>query len=380
MRYYFGFRMHALSNRMTPFRYPVLIAVLCFFCWQALAPESKAQEVQSVFGPLPVFEFHSGFWVNLHHFLYYQARARDAAKNTPAGATRNSGPALKTGSNVRAQLTPIEQKSWDAALAYYSSEYAHKDMQVNIDLILLKNQLGDFEDCDELTGKKKRACDAGLPGGIGPLLESVAAIYRAYWWADHDRANRRWVARAAPLVREQGVGLSERLADVYQTKWPGTKIRVEVVAAANQSGAYTTLDPLRVTIASTDTRNQGSAALEVLFHEASHGIAEPVEAAISRECKQRNKAIPRDLWHALIVYTTAEVLRPVVQDAGTESAEGDLPSAPKVKPDSVPYVLQETLSQRGWEQYHLMLVLYWQPYLEGKVSFENAIAHLVSAL
>lgn len=28
-----------------------------------------------MYGPLPVFEFHSGFWVNLHHFLYHEARA-----------------------------------------------------------------------------------------------------------------------------------------------------------------------------------------------------------------------------------------------------------------------------------------------------------------
>jgi len=41
---------------------------------------------------------------------------------------------------------------------------------------------------------------------------------------------------------------------------------------------------LRVTIASLDSRNQGAAALEVLFHEGSHGIAEPVQAAIIREC------------------------------------------------------------------------------------------------
>ncbi len=356
----------------------MFLALLLCVCVAAIAPVGHAQEVQSGFGPLPVFEFHSGFWMNLHHFLYFQARALDAVKN-PARVTRTDGPALKRGSNVQVLLSPLEQKNWNDALAFYSTEYSHKDMQVNLDLILLKNQLGEFEDCDELTGKKKRACDAGLPGKIGPLLESVAPIYRAHWWADHDRANRRWVARAAPLVREQGVGLSERLADVYQTKWPKEKIRVEVVALANASGAYTTLDPLRVTIASTDPRNQGSAALEILFHEASHGIAEPVEEAISRECKQRDKAIPRDLWHALIVYTTAEVLRPVIQEPG-ENAAGDLPSLPKLKPDSVPYVLQETLSQRGWEQFHLMLVLYWQPYLEGKVSFENAIAHLVSAL
>ena len=52
-----------------------------------------------------------------------------------------------------------------------------------------------------------------------------------------------------------------------------------------------------------------TAALEVLFHEASHGIAEPVEQAIVRECHQRDKAIPRDLWHALVFYTTGEVIR-----------------------------------------------------------------------
>ena len=27
----------------------------------------------------------------------------------------------------------------------------------------------------------------------------------------------------------------------------------------------------------------------------------------------------------------------------------------------------------------LLLVLYWQPYLDGKVNFEDAIAHLISA-
>src|SRR5256885_11187892 len=37
----------------------------------------------------------------------------------------------------------------------------------------------------------------------------------------------------SPLVREQGVGLSERLADIYQTRWPHEKIRVDVVAYAN---------------------------------------------------------------------------------------------------------------------------------------------------
>jgi phosphoglycolate phosphatase-like HAD superfamily hydrolase len=359
-------------------------------------PSCRAQELESIYGPLPVFEFHSGFWVNLHHFLYHEARARLAAKDASGNAAKTSGPVLKPTPGATVTLTPAEQKTWDQVIAYYIANYAGKDLVVNIDLMLLKNQLGDFEDCDELLGKKKSRCDAGLPGNIGPMLEAAAPIYRAHWWADQDRANRRWVARVAPLVREQGVGLSERLADIYQAQWPREKIRVDVSAYANSAGAYTTLDPLRVTIASTDPRNQGSEALEVLFHEASHGIAQPVEAAISRECKQRDKPIPRNLWHALIIYTTGEVLGPVfkqnpkdakesakdnydIPKPGTPDKGGSDVSPQKPKPTTVPYALSDVLTQRGWEQYHLLLVMYWQPYLDGKVNFEDAIAHLVSA-
>jgi hypothetical protein len=344
----------------------------------AAATSCCAQEVESMYGPLPVFEFHSGFWVNLHHFLYHEARARLAAKEAHETGGKSSGPSLKQTPGSTVSLSSSDQKTWDDAIAYYIANYAGKDLLINIDLMLLKNQIEDFEDCDELTGRKKPRCDAGLPDRIGPILDAAAPIYRAHWWIDQDRANRRWVARVAPLVREQGVGLSERLADIYQTHWPKDKIRVDVCAFANSAGAYTTLDPLRVTIASTDSRNQGPEALEVLFHEASHGIASPVEAAISRECKQRDKPIPRDLWHALIFYTTGEVLRPVFKDSNADKGGVDASTQPQ-KPNLVPYALEDILSQRGWEQYHLILVLFWQPYLDGKVSFEDAIAHLVSA-
>jgi hypothetical protein len=376
---------------------PAFAGAMAVFCLGALmllaTPAASAQESEAMDSSLPVFEFHSSFWVNLHHFLYHEARARMAAKEDGATATQKTdGPVLKQSGGSGSGLTPGQQKLWDDAVAYYIANYAGKDLVVNIDLILLKNQLGDFEACTELTGKKQSRCDAGLPGQIGPILESVAPIYRAHWWADQDRANRRWVARVAPLVREQGVGLSERLADIYQTRWPRERIRVDVCAYANAAGAYTTLDPLRVTIASTDSRNQGAEAFEVLFHEASHSIALPVEAAISRECKQRDKPIPRNLWHALIFYTTGEVLRPIMKgqpegEKGTaEKGGGDTqkpaaqtPSAGPPKPNIVPYELRDILTQRGWEQYHLLLLLYWQPYLDGKVNFEDAIAHLISA-
>jgi len=370
VRYYSASDMHPLLPRRL-----LSLCVLLFFA--ANAPLTYGQELEPGLGSLPVFEFHSGFWVNLHQFLYYQARLRDATPEARAAAGRPNGPVLK---QTPLTLTADEQKTWEQAIAYYQHNYADKDPQVNLDLILLKNQLGDFEDCNELLGKKKRACDAGLPGNIGVILEAAAPIYRRHWWADQDRANRRWVARVAPLVREQGVGISQRLAEIYQSTWPAEKIRVEVCAFANSAGAFTTLDPLRVTISSTDFRNQGTNALAVLFEESSHGISLPVKDAIARECRQREKPIPRDLWHALILYTTTEVLRPVLEDAAPEAKMAETPEPQKAKETHAHSDLADKFAQRGWGDYLHLIDIYWQPYMDGKANFEDAIAHLVSAV
>jgi hypothetical protein len=321
-------------------------------------------QIDTQYGPLPVFELHSGFWINLHHTLYQQAKQRrdPKAPSVPAPASALAAPPTRR--------NKAEQLAWDAAVSYYAANYADKDLLFNTELLLLKNQLGDFEGCDELSGTKLKTCDAGLPANLTQILEAAAPVYRAHEWPDHDRANRKWIAQVAPLVREQGLGLSERLADIFQTRWPQEKIRVDVSAYANSQGAYTTLGPLRVVIASTDPRNQGSAALEILFHEASHGIAEPVQQAIIRECRQREKAIPRDLWHALLFYTTGEVIKPVfaAQTAGAPD------------PQYTPYAVRERLYQRDWDDYLKLLTRFWQPYLDGRVTFDDAIAHMVSAL
>jgi hypothetical protein len=350
-------------------------------------PPASSQQSSSAYGPLPVFEFHSGFWINLHHMLYYEAKLR---VTPPAVASKNpAAPQIKLKSMKEAAvLTPAERAAWDNSVAYYAANYANKDLLFNNELILLKNQLADFEDCDELSGAKKKTCDAGLTPQLTKALDDAAPVYRAHLWPDQDRANRRWVARVAPLVEEQGVGISQRLADIYQTKWPHEKIRVDVSAYANPTGAYTTIDPLRVTISSLDPRNQGDEAFEVLFHEASHGIAEPVQNAIIRECRQRDKAIPRDLWHALIFYTTGEVIRPLLTPADIpppqENDDAVKPNInrppPTRKENYVPYAIREGLYERGWKDYLQLLTRFWQPYLDNKSTFDDAIARMVSAL
>jgi hypothetical protein len=355
---------------MRPLGKSIRRALGFFVCLLALffAPLSSAQE-ETPAAPLPVYEFHSGFWLNLHHTLYRIARSQRSANSAAIPAAPNS-------SGI-SNLSPAEQRIWSAAIAFYSKTYADQDLTVSLEMILIKNQLGDFETCEDLAGFKKKSCDAGLPAKLTEALDSAAPIYRARLWKDHDRANRRWIAAVAPLVRRNGLDLSHRLAEIYQTNWPKERIRVDITSYASSTGAYTTLDPLRVTVSSADPRNQGPEALEVLFHEASHGISDSVQEAIFRECRQREKPIPRDLWHALLFYTTGEVIRPLIlTSADTNSPSSSGPSSSGY----VPYAVREGLYKRGWENYLRLLTQYWQPYLDGSVTFDDAIAHMVSAL
>ena len=129
-------------------------------------PRAAAQINEgSTYGPLPVFEFHSGFWVNLHHTLYQEAKFGASQDSSTAAdndkAPGKNRPTLKTSPGAKSPLTPAEQRAWNEALSYYAANYIDKDLLFTTELILIKNQLGDFDGCDELSGRKKRNLQRG---------------------------------------------------------------------------------------------------------------------------------------------------------------------------------------------------------------------------
>jgi hypothetical protein len=300
------------------------------------------------------FEFRSGFWINLHHFLYEQALLRKRAAN----------PDQTANTNPKNQLSSGQQKVWDAALDYYVNTMIKRDLTHDDDLIRINDQLSESDGATDLS-------KSGLSGDLIKILESVAPIYRARWWPRHDRANRFWIAVVTPMVQQFSQTLINQLATAYKAKWPAELIRVDVVEYANWAGAYTTFglaDKVHITM-STDPGNQGFAALELLFHEASHSMVGPrngaVARAIARECQAQNKPIPDGLWHAIIFYTAGEFTRRNLSEYGVS--------------DYTP-VAYRGLYARAWPKLQRPLELYWQPYLEGTVDFDKAISNLINAL
>jgi len=274
-------------------------------------------------GPLPVFALYSSFWINLHHVLYEELR------------------------------------DWNSAVDEYETRLAPHDLLFDHELVLMNDRLAEM-------GDDESAQVTGFRAGIIAALAKAAPVYRAHWWQDDDRANRQWINTVAPLVEDLGVTISRRLSAIYRSPWPKGAIHVDVCSYAGVFGGYTTLAPLHITVSSRDPRNQGLAAFELLFHEASHGLADPVRNALDREFQALAKPIPRDLWHALLFYTTGEVIRSTLAVTRRDVYKT--------------YAEQNHLYERDWQAYQKALDRDWHPYLEETTDFGTAIKRLAQDL
>jgi len=330
-------------------------------------PARARQEPESFTTPVPVFEFHSGFWVNLHHFLYLQGRILRA--RAEAGASEAQMPAEYKSPASTEGLTAEQKRAWDAAVQTYANSWSSRDLLLNNQMVLINDRLAELEDCADLSGRIALECTSGIVPELVKALDAAAPIYRQHWWAEQDRINRAWIAATTPLVRSMGANLTGELAEIYQSKWPA-RIHVDVVYYAGPQGAYTSLAPVHLTIATSDSRNQNMSGFETLFYEASHTLAGGVVEAIERECRRLQKPIPRDLWHALLLYTAGERIGRTASSARERNPATKSAPAENVK----------RLDDRGWGDYELPLEQYWQPYLNGQVDQDTAIARLINAI
>jgi hypothetical protein len=300
-------------------------AAACYIALSIFCPYLPAQDATPLSTDV-VFEFHSGFWVNLHHFLFEQAKAESPAPPGPP--------------------------EWLAALDYYRREVIKRDLLTD-EAAQINNRLSGLESASSLKG-------SGQPPEFIAVLEAAAPVYRARWWPDHDRANRAWIVAVTPLVSKYGDALKKELANVYVTNWPSTPIRTDVAEYAGFGGAYTTLGPTHITVSSVNSGNQGDTALEVLFHEASHALVARLRSTLSTEARAQNKLFPRsDFWHAVLFYTTGEVVR--------RHLDG-----------YTPYAMKNGLYDRAWAGAPEVLEQDWKPYLDGKIDLITGVRRLVA--
>ena len=328
--------------------------ILCLaLCCSASTVIGSAQTIPSVETAQNLFDFHSGFWINLHHFLYWQALCREPQTGTRTLALN------KADIEELQRLSPEERIAWDTAVSYYANSLIKHDLLFDESMEGIKNQLEDTENSSDLANVK-------IPSDLKDVLLKAAPIYKKHWWAGHDAQNQRWIMQLKVLVKEHSSRISNALVKIDEEPWPQHPVRVDTVAYANWSGAYTTLEPTRPSISTTNPANQGAAALEIVFHETSHGMMDKVRGTIDDAEKTINAQngngsihFRRDLWHEVLFYTSGELVAESV-------------------PGYIPYADKNGLWTRAWPgPDHALIEQDWKPHMHGTVSLPAALTKLV---
>lgn len=134
-----------------------------------------------------IFEFHSGFWINLHHFLYSTALA-----TAPAQRARIVSLNTADADEFR-KLTSGEKEIWNAAVSHYKQSMIRRDLLFDEGMIEIKNELEDSAASRDLVG-------VSIPSDMKAVLLKAAPVYRRHFWPRHDSQNREWIAHLEILI------------------------------------------------------------------------------------------------------------------------------------------------------------------------------------
>lgn len=287
-----------------------------------------------------VFEFHSSFWINLHHFLYNEA--------------------FRPKAHQESDIAWSEEESRDIgkAVDFYQHTFAGKDLLFDDELLAINNKLAANETNDRLS-------DLGFPKELVEILERAAPAYRIKIWKYQHQRNQEWIRNVRSRLEKFGPIIQERLQLITGGDFPNTPHRIDVVHEANWAGAYTSRRPSRTVVSSGRVSNQGWSALELVFHELMHaGPFDAINGLVEEEF-HRNDWEDRDhLWHAILFFSVGRVTQQVLQEAGIAFT---------------PYAEANGLfsAARSWNRYQPLLEAYWQPYLSAQSELRPSIKVLV---
>jgi hypothetical protein len=302
------------------------------------------------------FSLYSDFATNLNDALIAAGIARRAKK--PELFQSGSEKACFDG------LPAAERVAWNRAVDYYTDTVAPVEY-VNREQFLARLELAGVVKKEALTD----AADRRLLEIMGAFRAAAAPVYERCRWPSQDAANRRWIDNVLPLLALHEKTLAQRLPELYGTPWVGLPFRVDVVDTVSFSGANSFhLRPpgLHILVSSSNSSHQGRAALETLFHEASHfltGFNTPLPAALAAAAREAGGSARGDLTHAVHFFMTGEAVRHVLEKPG--------------EPAYTPYLFAMGLFS---PEFRDAIKKTWPAYMDGKRTLHEAAADLMRAL
>src|SRR5580692_4670999 len=129
------------------------------------------------------FDFHSNFWVNLHHFLYEQALSKSPEQS--------------------------DSEAWNQAVDVYRTDITKHEL-LSRDIAGINIALSKIENAESLQ-------NSGIDAELTQTLERAAPVYKTRWWPQHNRQNLAWIDAATPLVAKYEAVMKKELSAAYRT-------------------------------------------------------------------------------------------------------------------------------------------------------------------
>lgn len=303
----------------------------------ALAPARSAAPGHRV-----QFAFHSGFLMNLHHFLFDLAGHPDRLE----AWVRSAHPSAS------------EEVALRRSVDFYRTSYGGRDLLFDDKMAAIKRSLS-------VDDARRDPQGLGLEAGLAEALQRAAPIYAAYAWTAQNTANQDWIAQVRQLDARYGDEVQEAIERGLAGRFPSAPVRIDLVAeTGKRQGAYT---DRQAVIPGGRISYQGLASLEMLYHEASHvETADGLERAIGARLKASGKNGDSELWHVLQFHTVGAAVADAVR-----RRDGIV---------YVPYADKVGLFKEYWAPFQPLIESDWKPWLQGRESMDDAIAHMVAQL
>ena len=320
---------------------------LAFTCAACGAPSTAKSTARADDAP-PLFRFHVDFWANLNQVLLHEALVPRPGWDGPKS--------LKGRHVVQADLlAPPEAAQWQASLGYYDAHFTTRN--------LFDHFIASMPLLLDLSESQAPATTTDVVEEWRRALVGAAPIYRAHFWAAHEKQDRAFIDAMQPLVAAHGAWFAKRLVAVYGLPLPAKPIDVEITPVVPPFGGFTQGEPpydganaALITISSGDPSYAGDTGIEMLFHEVSHLIVGRVEKGLEESAKRQGTKLPPRLWHDVIFYTAGHLAQERFGPSYVPDAER--PSSNLFTPD---------------DERLLLLKRAWQPYLDGRTSMDAAI-------
>jgi hypothetical protein len=295
----------------------------------------------------PIFVYHSGFWLSLHHYLYVlgrvEAKMPDIQRRAVAGAAADEAQGLTA-------LSADEREVWKDVVHAYSAGFSRQDAVFDDPMVKAGRALAAARNANALTAPD-------LDETLRALLERAAPLYRKAWWARHEASNRARIEELDALVQRHGRAILSYLSRAYHQPWPSDGYPVQFTPFSNWAGAFSTRGR-HLVFSSLDPGLSGAAGLETLFHEAMHQWDDAVSEQLASAAKQQQKQVPGNLSHAMIFYAAGESVRSVIPDHRTYAETRGMWNGP-------------------FAEFKPRLDAVWKPYLAGQGALEDAIQNLL---